>query len=349
VEPVTDSPDARPDTLRSVGEIAALSRIIPRLPSGGSALLGPGDDAAVVAAPDGRFVVTTDVMVDGPDFRRAWSTPHDLGWKAAASNLSDVAAMGARPTGLVVTLIAPADTPVADLERLADGFSDACAALAPSCGVVGGDLSVGEHLTIAVTAFGDLEGRPPVTRSGARPGDVVAVSGGIGLAARGLRMLFAEGVDDAGEPDALRAAELRADEPQIIEAQLAPRPPIADGVAAAKAGATSMLDLSDGLALDARRVARASGVVIDLDAAAVCIAAGVDAIFLPVVLTGGEDHSLLATFPADLVADGGSGLQGGFRVIGRVVEAADSAPELRVGGRAFAERGGWDSFVDDAS
>ncbi|RZS59458.1 thiamine-phosphate kinase [Microcella putealis] len=341
---VSDDPDARPDTLHTVGEIAALARIVPRLPRGGATVLGPGDDAAVVAAPDGRFVVTTDVMVEGPDFRRAWSTPHDLGWKAAATNLSDIAAMGAVPTSLVVALIAPADTPVAELEQLADGLADACAALAPGCGVVGGDLTVGDTLTIAVTAFGDLEARAPVTRSGARPGDVVAVSGGLGLAARGLRMLFDEGVNADGVPDAARAAELRADEPRIIEAQLAPRPPLADGPAAALAGATAMLDLSDGLALDARRIARASAVTIDLDAAAVCIAAGVDAMFLPVVLTGGEDHSLFATFPAELVADGGPGLPGGFRVIGRVVEPGDDGPELRVGGRPFAALGGWDSF-----
>ncbi|MFN3707193.1 thiamine-phosphate kinase [Microcella sp.] len=343
---MTHSPDAHADTLRTVGEIAALARIIPRLPRGEHTVLGPGDDAAVVAAADGRFVVTTDVMVDGPDFRRAWSTPHDLGWKAAATNLSDIAAMGARPTGLVVALIAPADTAVAELEQLADGFADACAALAPGCGVVGGDLSVGSTLTIAVTAFGDLEGRPPITRAGAQPGDVVAVSGGVGVAARGLRMLFDEGVDDAGVPDAEKAAALRADEHRIIEAQLAPRPPIIDGPAAAIAGATAMLDLSDGLALDARRIARASGVVLDLDAAAVCIAAGVDAMFLPLMLTGGEDHSLLATFPAALVADGGPGLPGGFRVIGRVVEASDDGPELRVSGRPFDQRGGWDSFDD---
>lgn len=341
---VSHAPDARPDTLRTVGEIAALARIVPRLPRGGATVLGPGDDAAVVAAPDGRFVVTTDVMVEGPDFRRAWSSPHDLGWKAAATNLSDIAAMGAVPTSLVVALIAPADTPVSELEQLADGLADACAALAPGCGVVGGDLTVGNSMTIAVTAFGDLEGRAPVTRSGAQVGDVVAVSGGLGLAARGLRMLFDEAVDEHSEPDAARAAELRADEPRIIEAQLAPRPPLADGVAAALAGATAMLDLSDGLALDARRIARASGVTIDLDAAAVCIAAGVDAMFLPIVLTGGEDHSLLATFPAALVAEGGAGLPGGFRVIGRVVESGPDGPDLRVGARPFAALGGWDSF-----
>ena len=107
--------------------------------------------------PDGRYVVTTDTMVHGPDFRLAWSTPHDLGWKAAATNLSDIAAMGARATALVVAVAAPPDTHVSLLEGLADGLRDACAALAPGCGVVGGDLSVSPALVIAVTAFGDLD------------------------------------------------------------------------------------------------------------------------------------------------------------------------------------------------
>ncbi|MET0304122.1 MAG: thiamine-phosphate kinase, partial [Microbacteriaceae bacterium] len=151
----TSGPDAL--TLGSVGESEVLRRIFPRLPESDQTLVGPGDDAAVLRAPDGRFVVTTDTMVHGPDFRLAWSTPHDLGWKAAATNLSDVAAMGAVPTALVVALTAPVDTPVEVLEGIADGLRDACQRLAPGCGVVGGDLSVSPTLTLAVTAFGDLE------------------------------------------------------------------------------------------------------------------------------------------------------------------------------------------------
>ena len=182
------------DTLGSVGELDSLARIIPRLPPSEATVLGPGDDAAVLAAPDGRYVVTTDMMIHGPDFRLAWSSLHDLGFKAAATNLSDVAAMGARPTALVVALAAPAETPVSDLEALADGLREACAELAPGCGVVGGDLSVSPTLTIAVTAFGDLEGREPVRRDGARVGDVVAVSGPLGVAAEGLALLFERAV-----------------------------------------------------------------------------------------------------------------------------------------------------------
>ncbi|MGN6327247.1 thiamine-phosphate kinase [Pseudolysinimonas sp.] len=323
------------DTLGEVGEGATLARIFPRLPDAAAAIVGPGDDAAVLRAPDGRFVVTTDTMVHGPDFRRAWSRPVELGWKAAATNLSDVAAMGAVPTALVVALVAPADTPVADLESLADGLRRACDALAPGCGVVGGDLSVSETLTIAVTAFGDLEGRAPVLRSGARPGDAVAVAGRLGLAATGLRLLFAEGVDAAGHPDAAAAERLRTAHPEPLAAQLSPVPPIALGPVAARGGATAMLDVSDGLAIDARRIASASGIAIDLDAAAIARVAG-DGVDPRAALTGGEDHALLATFPAD------AAVPDGFVVIGKAAAGAG----LLVDGRAVDERGGWDPYAD---
>lgn len=314
-------------TLGELGESAALARIFPRLPDSRATVIGPGDDAAVLAAPDGRYVVTTDMMIEGPDFRRAWSTPHELGWKAAATNLADVAAMGAVPTALVVALAAPPSTEIALLEGFADGLRDACEALAPGCGVVGGDLSSSPTLTIAVTAFGDLEGRDAVRRSGARPGDVVAVSGGLEHAAAGLELLFAHAVDAAGRPDAHRVEALRRAYPLELAAQLAPTPPLADGPAAARAGATAMLDVSDGLAIDARRIADASGVRVDLDAAAVGS---------PLALTGGEAHALLATFPPAAV------LPGGFRVIGRVFDGAG----LSVDGEPYSERGGWDPYRD---
>ncbi|WP_167041515.1 thiamine-phosphate kinase [Salinibacterium sp. ZJ454] len=323
---------AIPDTLGAVGESATLARIFPRLPAAAAELLGPGDDCAVVAAPDGRFVVTTDMMIHGPDFRLAWSTPHDLGWKAVASNLSDVAAMGARPTGLVVAIAAPADTPVAVLEGISDGLRDGCAALAPGCGVLGGDLSVSSTLTLAVTAFGDLEGRTPVLRSGAAVGDTVAVSGALGLAGRGLALLFAEAVDAAGDPDADAAARLRTREPELVGAQLTPRPPLRDGVAAAVAGATAMLDISDGLAIDARRLAGASSVALDLDSAA--LGSNDDGVDHTAALEGGEDHALLATFPA------GTTLPGGFRAIGRV----RAGEGILLDGAAWSKPSGWDPY-----
>ncbi|MEF2977542.1 thiamine-phosphate kinase [Subtercola sp. YIM 133946] len=358
------------DTLESVGEVEALRRVFPRLPDARAALLGPGDDSAVIAAPDARFVVTTDMMIHGPDFRLAWSTPHDLGWKAAVTNLADVAAMGATPSALVVAIAAPLHTPVATLEGIADGLHDACAELAPDTGVVGGDLSVSNTLTLAVTAFGDLDGRPPVVRSGARPGDTVAVAGDLGRAGAGIRLLFDQattpGAPEAQErhPDAERAPHLdavgerhpdaelgravRAAHPAIVDAQLAPASPLAAGVAAARAGATAMLDVSDGLVLDAGRIAAASGCSIDFSHAAIeaeaAALAAVDAVVgaqaRDFVLCGGEDHALLATFTA------GSELPPGFRAIGVVRERADGHPLVTVGGEAYVKPGGWDPFTD---
>jgi len=320
-----------PPTLGSLGESGVLARIFPRLPAASAELLGPGDDAAVLSTPDGRVVITTDMMIHGPDFRLAWSSPHDLGWKAAASNLADVAAMGAVPTALVVALAAPADTEVAFLEAFADGLRAGCLALAPGCGVVGGDLSVSPTLTIAVTAFGDLEGRAPVARAGARPGDTVAVAGVLGAASHGLALLFAS----APEPDAAAAAALKREHPAAVAAQLAPRPPIAAGREAALAGATAMLDLSDGLAIDARRLALASGVALNLSAAAVAAGFPFDEDHDPrVCLDGGEDHSLLATFPVGAI------LPADFREIGSVVEGTG----VHVDGVPYLAHSGWDPY-----
>ena len=330
--PASDEPSvADVPTVAELGESATLARVLPRLSPGDSALLGAGDDAAVVRALDGRFVVTTDLMVHGPDFRLAWSTPFELGWKAAATNLTDVAAMGARPTALVVAIATPPTTPVSLLEGIADGFREGLARLAPGAGVVGGDLSASSVLTIAVTAFGDLEGRAPILRSGARVGDIVAHAGARGDAARGLRLLFGEATDATGEPDRERAAALRARHPELIAAQLAPSPPVSAGVAAALAGATAMLDVSDGLARDARRLAEASGVGLDFDSTAL----GAD---IRLALAGAEDHGLLATFPPHAV------LPDAFDPIGRVVDAAgrlfvDAEPVAAEGWDPYA---GWD-------
>lgn len=317
------------DTLATVGETGTLRRIFPRLPQSSATIIGPGDDAALLAAPDGRYVVTTDMMIVGPDFRWAWSTPEDVGWKAAASNLADVAAMGAVPTALVVAVAAPFDTLVSDLEAFADGLRTACESLAPGCGVVGGDLSVSDTFTVAVTAFGDLEGRTPVLRSGARAGDVVALAGTLGLAARGLRALFTDAVDADGNPDAQLAAVVAARVPEVA-VQRRPSPPIQAGVAAAMSRATAMLDVSDGLALDAGRIAEASGVRIDLYTDAL----GDDP---ALALSGGEDHALLACFSPE------GAVPQPFRVIGKVL-AADGEARLSVDGRPYGGERGWDPY-----
>jgi len=314
-------------TLADLTEGEVLAQIFPRLPQADTELVGPGDDAAVLSVTDGRFVVTCDMMIQGPDFRLAWSTPHDLGWKAAATNLSDVAAMGARPTALVVAIAAPPSTPISVILGIADGLRDGCAALAPGCGVVGGDLSASDALTLSITAFGDLEGRSPVLRSGAAAGDIVAHAGRLGDAGIGLGLLFRLGVDEHGVPSRELADTLKASRPEVVAAQLAPVPPIHLGAGAALAGDSAMLDVSDGLAIDAGRLARASGVGIDFESATL----GAQP---ELALNGGEDHGLLATFPPD------APLPEGFRRLGLVT---DQAGTVLVDGRPHTQ-GGWDPY-----
>lgn len=307
-----------------------LRRILDRLgPS--SAHVGPGDDAAVLAAADGRIVATVDTLVHGPDFRLAWSSPFDLGWKAAAVNLADVAAMGARPTTLLVALAMPDDTRLGFVEGLADGLRAACEALAPGCTVEGGDLTVSDTLTIAVTALGTLERRAPVLRGGARPGDVVAVTAGLGASSRGLSILFDRFRDAAGSPIPVDEVLLDESEALDLAAQLRPTPPVALGVTAAEAGATAMMDVSDGLVLDATRMAEASGVTIAIDSSSL----GMDP---AAALSGGEDHVLLATFPPTAT------LPRGFTAIG--VVAARGSAAVTVDGEQFEGRGGWDPYAD---
>lgn len=318
-----------------IGEVSEghlLRAILARTPPAADAILGPGDDAAIVAAPSGAVVATIDTLVEGPDFRLAWSSAYDLGWKAAAVNLADIAAMGARPTGLLVALAIPSRLRVSFVEGLADGLRDACAALAPGCAVVGGDLTVSDVLTIAVTALGDTDGRAAVTRSGARIGDVVAIAGETGRAAAGLAVLFRRfHPGDAAVP--VDAAQLDEGEAEAITAQLRPMPPIGLGPIAAAAGATAMMDVSDGLSLDARRLALASGVTLDLRRAAL----GADP---EGALAGGEDHALLATFPPGV-------LPPGFREIGVVVPAVEGAPVTCDG--ALVEARGWDPYRDGSA
>src|SRR5690606_14743657 len=208
-----------------VSEGTVLRAILARTGTARQALLGPGDDAAIIAAPSGSVVATTDTLVDGPDFRSAWSSGHDLGWKAAAVNLADVAAMGAAPTALLVALAVPRRTRLSFVAAMADGFRDACDALAPGCAVVGGDLTVSDLLTVAVTALGDLAGRSAVTRSGARPGDVVVLAGELGAAAAGLETLFAD-FRDGSVPSPIDRSGLTAAQLHGLDRQLRPAPPI---------------------------------------------------------------------------------------------------------------------------
>jgi thiamine-monophosphate kinase len=236
------------------------------------------------------------VLVEGLDFTAELSEPEDWGWKAVVANLSDLAAMAAEARWLVMALTVPDDTPVATLERVYAGVGQACRAFGVN--LVGGDVSAGPALSLAVTAIGEAE--RPVPRSGARPGDRLCVTGPLGAAAAGLALLRS--------PDPA-AADLLGRFPGLAAAQRRPRPALAMGLALARAGATAMIDVSDGLAADALHLAEASGVGLEITDAAVPIAPGVaEAARLlgrdPVELAlgGGEDFVLAAALPrtADL-------------------------------------------------
>lgn len=325
--------------LSALGEAGILARILPLAPRGSATLLGPGDDAAMLAAPDGRVVATADMLVQGRDFRLDLSTGEDVGWKAAAQNLADVAAMGATPTGLLMSVAAPPDLDIAWLEGLVRGVAACCEGT--GVGLVGGDLSSADTVVVAVSALGDLEGRDPVLRSGARPGDVLAHAGVLGHSAAGLELLL------AGFADAV---------PEAVAAHRRPRPPLAAGVAAALGGATSMLDVSDGLVRDAGRVAAASGVHVLVDEwlfhdrdpvlVAAARALGVDGIAGQErvwILAGGEDHGMLATFPT------GVALPDGFRRVGEMLPVRVGWPAVTQDGLddllAELDGGGWDHFA----
>ncbi|CAN5254800.1 thiamine-phosphate kinase [soil metagenome] len=286
-------------TVSELGEFGLIDAIRSVFQTNADVLVGSGDDAAQLAAA-GSVLVTTDLMVDGRHFRRDWSSAADVGHKVAAANLADIAAMGGVATGLVIGLAAPGDTPVAWVEELSQGIAAEVAEVGAS--VVGGDMTESDTLVLAVTALGRVTGAP-VLRSGARPADVVAVAGRLGWAAAGLAVLGR----------GFRSPRV------VVEAHRRPNPPYDAGPQAQQAGATALIDVSDGLLADLGHVARASGVAIDIDSSsfelaepllAVGSALGVDP--MEFCLTGGDDHALAATYPP------GVPLPAGWRRIGVV-------------------------------
>lgn len=300
-----------------VGEFALIDLVRERAGSNRHVLIGPGDDAAHVQTRDGTFVVSSDLLVEGRHFRRDWSSAVEVGRKAAAANLSDVNAMGGVATALTVALGLPADLPASWVLDLAEGFETECALVGAH--VVGGDVTAADQVIIAVTAMGDAA--HPVRRDGAAPGDVVAFAGVLGLAGAGFAALSR----------GFRSPKA------AVDAHRVPHPPYAAGPQAADAGATSMIDVSDGLLADVAHVARASDVVIDLETAAFAIpeavgtvadALGTDPIRF--VLTGGDDYALVATFSA------ATELPAGWSSIGTVRDAkSGEKPAVLVDGSPF--------------
>ena len=282
--------------------------------------VGIGDDAAVLTCPDGRVVATTDVLVEGRHFRLDWSSPYEVGRRAAAANLADVAAMGGRATALLIGLVAPPDLTVADAEALVDGLRDEAAAVGAA--VIGGDSVSGERLTLAVTALGDLGGQRPVLRSGAAVGDQVVLAGRLGWSAAGLALLQ-EGVRDGA----------------LVAAHRVPQPPYDAGPVLARAGATAMCDVSDGLVADLGHIATASGKRIGIRAADLVgeVVEG-RALTRQEILGGGEDHALVATLPPD------APLPDGCRVIGQVLSDQPDGLVVDLESGTVLEVSGWDHF-----
>jgi thiamine-monophosphate kinase len=316
------APDA---TLADAGEFGLIRALTEALPQGEHVLIGPGDDAAVLRVKTGHVLVSTDLMVEGRHFRRDWATAEDVGHRAAAQNLSDINAMGGRASSLTIGLAAPADLPAQWALDFARGFADECALVGAS--VVGGDLTRADELVIAVTVLGACT-EAPVVRSGAQPGDVLAITGRQGWAAGGLAVLGR----------GFRSPRV------LVEAYRRPEPPYDAGRVAAEAGATAMIDVSDGLLADAAHVAVASGVGIDVRRSAFdipeplqAVGAALGADPLQFVLGGGDDHSLLATFPEDAVPEG-------WAVIGSVTEAGPDGPAVTVDGAAYDGPTGWTHF-----
>ncbi len=309
-------------TVAELGEFGLIAAIQALLPAGPSLVLGIGDDAAVIRAPDRRVVASTDLLVEGRHFRRDWSSAFDIGSKAAAQNLADIAAMGASPTALLVGFAAPGDLAVAWAEDLVRGLAAECARAGAA--VAGGDVSGADSVVLGITALGDLAGREAVTRSGARAGDRLAIAGRLGRSAAGLALL------ETGLGGVSRPAGL-------VDSHRRPQPPYDAGPEAAVLGATSMIDVSDGLIADLGHVAAASGVLIDIDTVALpgdedlqAAAEMLGADWRRWVLAGGEDHALAATFPPAAT------LPPRWSVIGTVTRGrgvtVDSAPPGGPGG-----------------
>jgi thiamine-monophosphate kinase len=309
---------SEPRTIAEAGEFGLIRRIAAALASGPEAIVGPGDDAAVVAMPDGRVVASTDLLLENRHFRRDWSTANDIGRKSAARSFSDIVAMGAQPTSLLVGLAAPGDLELSWVDGFLAGLIEECAQVGAA--VVGGDVSESELILLSITALGDLQNRAPVLLSGARVGDVVAVCGRLGWAAAGFAVLsrgFRSPV-------------------QIVNAHRRPDPPYAQGPQAADLGATAMTDVSDGLVADLGHIADASGVRIELRGDALApnskvrdVASALNVDPMTWVLTGGDDYALAATFPNSVA------LPPEWAVIGLVREGNG----VRVDGMRWSEGG----------
>lgn len=303
--------------------IDAIQKHLPAPPEGET---WSGDDAAVVPSPEGKLVLTTDLLVEHVDFELSYCSPTSIGVKAIAVNASDVAAMGGIPSHAVATLALPSATSVEVVDGIAEGMASAGAFVGIT--LVGGDISEASEISVGVALVGSVD--HPITRSGAEPGDLICVTGSLGGAAAGLRILREELTGEEGDRPALTRLAMR---------QLAPTPRIKEGRYVASLGGTAMIDVSDGLLADLTHLLDASRRGCDVDVDVVPIDEDLIALAhrvpeldpLGLALTGGEDYELLFTVPAALREEferAFDEIESSLSVIGEIAES-----ERRVGGR----------------
>ncbi|MGO1591603.1 MAG: thiamine-phosphate kinase [Ancrocorticia sp.] len=336
--------------VRDLTEDDLLSIITPHLPQADGVIVPSGDDSAVIPASDGRYTVSTDMLVEGHHFRRDWSSGADVGWRAATQNLADAVAMGAAPRSIVVSMGLPGDLPASWVESFAIGIAEACGHV--GCGVDGGDLVGSELLTISVTVMGDLQRREPRLRSAAHPGQALIHCGELGRGYAGLELLTRGYTRELGVIPPTQTG--------LIDDFLRPKPPLVQALDACRENRIgAMMDVSDGLIRDARRMAKASNVWIDIesnylaqhieDLIPVARRLGLSDPWewaMKAVLTGGEDHGFLATL--DRPAERAWGphtlaLPEGFSRIGQTREA-HTGGFVTVDGKPVDYAGGWDHF-----
>lgn len=333
------------------GEFELIRRIRDRRQFGNPFVkLGIGDDCAILVPPARReLTVTTDMLVEDVDFRRDWMPASFLGWKSLAVSLSDIAAMGASPAACLLALALPRDLTGRYFDALVTGFLEACDFWSVS--LVGGDISRSSKVAVTVTAFGAIVPGKAVLRSGARPGDLIAVAGDLGLSRRGLQILEEEQPDIAqlnwedlekwaGTPDRARA----------LRAHFLPTPPVSEAVWIGENQlAHSMIDVSDGLLADLQHILEESGVAAEIDADRLqsLRSAVSPALDLDSVLNGGEDYSLLLTLSPEQFERAGSTCPHdfpGLLAIGRILPGPPSVSVIEEGRRRYPHVKGFDHF-----
>lgn len=309
-------------------------------------VVGIGDDAAVLEEGGGQLVFTTDLMVEGVHFERGSSAARDLGAKAVTVNVSDIAAMGASPRYAIAAVAVPPDVEAAWVIELTGGMREACAEYALA--LVGGDTNRAELIVLSVAVVGEVAPGRAVTRVGARPGDRVVVTGALGAAAGGLAISKAP-------PEEAASALSEPWGRELSQAFARPVARVGEAQILSRAGATAMMDVSDGLAIDLSRLCRASGVGARVALAEVPVAdalrhaaaqLGVDA--LELALSGGEDYELVTTLPQDAVETARADLIQGFGTtlsdVGVIVEGSGVVAVREDGSESALRPAGWDHF-----